>query len=236
MEGLHFSRVLIDGMYGWRRYPASEDATDIYAKWWNVGTGLMSYGVQHSQDVYASFRQSSAAYSLSRDLGANSQLMSWQLSGVVGFDLDTPNTAGNDMFIDVLDGAGKIITRFYTAGDATSDPLVRIYGNTSLIAKELLSVVQRPVLYTPQPISISVDNGRVTFKYGPYAPVITSVFNPASSWHSPRKLQVSFIGSASGSRVSRVIDLQKMRFLPNSAAPPPPAPSMPDSPVLSILN
>lgn len=212
LEGLDFRKVLVNNMYGWTRTPEAEEYINPYTKYWSVSSGYKSYDYSHSADLYSYFAQSNGTYTVSRTLGNNTSLTSWKLDGVLDFVGNAENDMLNKggMFIDVLDNAGKIITRFWSSSVYDPvDPVMSIYANNAVIAKGGKSVIQ-PVMYKPQPFKIEAANGGLTFTYGTYAPVTAKVFDASSNWRNPQSLRLYFFSN--GGAYTRIVDIKSMRF------------------------
>jgi len=214
LQGLPFDSSLTSGQYGWSRNPTTDITTDQFSNYWVVKSNDQTY-VHGSPDVFARYRQNSATYTVTRDLGPSvSGLTSWDLSGYVGESFVAPNndngTAGGS-YLEVLDASGKVITRFYQW--ASSGTNTRIQGNDRTIVDDTNSTVSQVTLYNdvPQPIDISLSGGTATFKYGPYNSVSTSnLVDPASDWKSPKTLRMYFL--TTNANYDRMIDLQGMHF------------------------
>jgi hypothetical protein len=224
MDGLQFNTSLISGMYGWNMDPASDILTNQWSgEWWQVENGLMTENDLEPQDIYAAFNDTASTNTVTRDLGTNSALSKWQLSGTVTLDqggninstTSSQATAGGGVggsYLDVLDNAGKVIARFYVAGPWNNGNVIDyIYGNNDIIDDAPATVEN---IFLAQPISISAANGQVTFAYGPYHAVTSSVFDPTSNWQNPQTLRLYFFGpDSSVPQAGYNIDLQNMTFL-----------------------
>ena len=218
MQGLSFTSILKNNMYGWNKSPASEDYDNYYSKWWSASTGYNSYDKQKSPDVNIHFTQTSGTYIVSRDLGANSSVNSWQLNGLVDYNGNAENNIngnGGGGYLEVLDDTGRIITRFYPQAIYTAPyAQIGIYANQILLARDSTAKVQS-VMNSPQPFSVSAVNGIVTFTYANYAPVSTTVFDSKSNWKKPKTLRLYFFGNFNN--YGRNIDVKNMRFSKTTA-------------------
>ena len=101
----------------------------------------MTYNSAMPQDVFVRFAQNNAAYTVARDLGTNSNLNSWNLSGSINFDRNSPFQPGLNQgsYLEVLDAAGKIITRFYLGWVYFQGGVILfigVYGNTAIIERK----------------------------------------------------------------------------------------------------
>ncbi len=223
MDGLPFAATLVDGEYGWNRNPTAQDTTSArYIKYWNVRTGSMSYNNIMSQDVQASFAQSSGITdTVSRDLGANSGLTLWKLSGDINFQGNVAFNTNEASYLDVLDSAGKIIARFSVAqgANARGNTPLTILGNTAAITQGTIDSLMRNVLYQNQPLTISASGGSIIFSYGGYTPVTTTVFDPTSDWQSPKTMRMLFSGS-NLQLTNYSMDVSNLHFLTSAPTAP----------------
>ncbi len=224
MEGLHFYKVLENNHYGWGRNPAQEDVTNpSYVKYWTVKTGYGTpYTPTGSPDVYSHFCQNTATYTVTRDLGTTGSVNSWKLTGTINFSGNNSNlSSAGGMYFEVLDVNGKVLTRLQTVLTAGGNWIVSIVGNTTNIAAASPSVIEQPVLFTTQPITISVINGNVTFQYGPYAPITVKILDSTANWKTPKTMRVYYWQNG-GLVNDRGIDLVSMRFSKNGGTTAPP--------------
>jgi hypothetical protein len=215
MAGLPANSILTDGTQGWSRRSENEDYTDKYRQYWSVKTSVKSY---KSVDVYIKFRQTEGVHTVSRDLGTNNNVASWKLSGRIMGEGNYANHAGGGSFLEVLDSAGRVITRFYTQGSGSSSML--IYGNNRIIAEGEKTAVQL-VTDRQQPISITFNSNGAAFKFADYPSVTAPIFDVTANWKSPKTMRVYFWTTKSGTNYNfdRIIDLDSMRFSVTSSSP-----------------
>jgi len=216
MENLATKSVLQNNMYGWSRSVEAEDYTMTYYKYWSVKTNVKTANTQ-SPDVAIRFNQPTGAgtYTVTRNLGtASPNLSNWKLSGNISFEDSHENTTGGGSFLDVLDDAGKVIARVYSKvvyGMVNNQ--VYTYGNDKLIAQGT-SAEMEAVLSKFQNIEVTAAANGVTIKYGPYATVTATVFDPASNWRKPKTLRLSFwIADQNGSNYERRMALDNWKYL-----------------------
>jgi hypothetical protein len=214
MAGLPANSILTDGTQGWSRRSENEDYTDKYRQYWSVKTSVKSY---KSVDVYIKFRQTEGVHTVSRDLGTNNNVASWKLSGRIMGEGNYANHAGGGSFLEVLDSAGRVITRFYTQGSGSSSML--IYGNNKVIAQGEKTAVQL-VTDRQQPISITFNSNGAAFKFADYPSVTASIFDTTANWKSPKTMRLYFWTTKSGTNYNfdRIIDLDSMRFSVTSSS------------------
>jgi hypothetical protein len=215
MEGL-LQQSILENNYGWTRNPVAEDSTAAFSQWWSASTGFRSAERASSKDLYIRFRYNNATNTVSRDLGTNTGLNSWKLTGLVNFaGLETYDYPKGGLYLDILDAAGKIIARFFPGGVPVSGgQTLYIYGNSKIISSGALeNYVNEPnILYVQQPLEISALGSAISVKYGPYAAVTDSVFETGADARAPKSLRIHFFAT-NNSNFDRVINLDKMRFL-----------------------
>ncbi|WP_429382150.1 FlgD immunoglobulin-like domain containing protein [Mucilaginibacter sp. UYCu711] len=213
MTGLKYNTIVQDNLYGWKR-SNSEDYTNRYSKYWTVKAGYKAYtGV----DVYILYRQNSGSYNVDRDLGTNEKLKTWILSGKLNLEGNTANDpfnkGGSD--IEILDNAGKIITRFYTVDNFTTDfdHVVSVHANDQNISSATIDDMT-VITNESQPMEIKYDNGKISFTYGSFKSVTTSnTEDPRADPTNPTTFRVHFW--TKGANYDRIVDLQALKFILN---------------------
>jgi len=218
LQGLPYTSTLVDNMYGWKRTPTSEDNTDVYAKWWSVTTGYNSYDKSKSADVSIQFSQNAGDYTVTRDLGTNTNLTTWQLNGVVDFNGNAENNIngnGGGMSIDVLDDKGYYIARFFPTADYNKPySRIAILANYKTVVLDTTAKVIS-AMSVPQSLSISVTNGIYTIKYANYPSITTSIPVAGGNWKNPKTIRFNFFGNFNNYKHSIVI--KKLRFSSNTS-------------------
>ncbi len=171
-------------------------------------TGLKKYIDDGSPDVYTYSNISSGTAAVNRDLGVNNVTNNWKISGQITFE-ESDFIVGSftQQYVDVLDAAGKIITRFNYIGNPTTKVLT-IYANASIIdSRTGLS----PTLNQFQPFEVNVVNGVITFTYADYPPVTAPIFDATANWKQPKILRQYWTGKGTPARVM-YIGFMDMRF------------------------
>ncbi len=152
-------------------------------------TNQKKYVDDGSPDVFSTFNQSSGSATVQRDLGANNVSASWKISGEITFEGSDVNAGSQTVaYIDVLDAAGKILSRFYYTNISG---VTTVFGNDKVIVQSNVSLGS--TLLSLQPFEVNVSNGKVTIAYANYSPVSTTVFDPAANWKSPQTLRAYFV-------------------------------------------
>ena len=154
-------------------------------------TGTKKYILDGAPDILTSFVQLTGTAAVQKDLGTNNVATSWKISGQVSYEFsDVVVGSGIMSYVDVLDGSGKILARFYYSGNPTTK-VVTIYGNNKIIASA--TGLSTTVLQF-QPLEINIINGVVTFKYANFPAVTTSIYDKAGNWKQPKTLRQYFTG------------------------------------------
>ncbi|MFL5744436.1 MAG: PA14 domain-containing protein [Niastella sp.] len=212
MDGLPFNQVLQNNLYGWTRTPVVEDYSGpAYLDWWSVKSGTKAFDYTKPADVTANYAQASGIYTVNRDLGVQNT-DTWTIMGKISYEGNNANSSDGQggVYFDVLDAAGKVISRFYPTLYWTNGvPYMSATANKTALAADKSEIIQ-PVLTTVQPISIAVSANGVTFQYAGYPQVTVPVFDPASNWKAPKTMRLYFW--TNGSNYSRAVDLSDMRF------------------------
>ncbi|QJD80133.1 PA14 domain-containing protein [Spirosoma rhododendri] len=216
LDGLSAGTSLVNGLYGWQRSPAQEDLTDYNNKYWSLRTNVKTYDRFQATDLNIRFRQAKAVHTVTRSLGDSTKANEgWRLTGVINqedsfFNIDEGRNKAGGVYFDVLDDAGRLLVRFNNQVTLKGSPTGRLFINNKLIAQGDYNYALTPVVHRNQPIDISVSNGQVTIKYGPYPPVTAPLADEGGNWRKPRQIRLYFWGD--GYNVNRVMNLQNLRF------------------------
>jgi len=214
MQGLPFNSTLTSGTIGWTRNPTANITADPYSNYWLVETSRQSYDYKKSNDITVSaVIPTVGTYKVERDLGTNNVTSSWELSG----NLSYPKTAvnynhGSDkQFLEVLDINGKTLTTFYLTGGYLAN--TNVYANTVMMATGNASVIES-YLNSLLPYKILATSSGVTFSYGNFTPVTTTISDPSADWTKPKTLLLRF-ENAGGSFYGKDITIQDFKFYKN---------------------
>jgi hypothetical protein len=222
LNGLSPNTSLVNGLYGWQRSPAQEDLTDVNTKYWSLRTSIKTYDRSLSPDLTIRFRQAKAVSTVTRSLGDSTQATEgWRLTGVLNqedsfFNIDEGRNRNGGVYFDVLDDAGRLLVRFNNQVTLGASPTGRLFINGKQIAQGDYNYTLTPVVHRNQPIDISVNNGQVTVKYGPYPPVTAPLSDAAGNWQKPRQIRLYFWGD--GYNVNRMMNIQNLRFFADLSA------------------
>ncbi|MBI5003514.1 peptidoglycan-binding protein [Candidatus Kaiserbacteria bacterium] len=221
LAGLPYDSSVADDTAGWRRTPATDTTNNLQTDWWKVITSLKNYPwnkhLYDSPDIDILFAHRPAANAtVTRDLGTpDASTTSWMLTGAVVFASGlsgSPNMGDYEgMYFDVLDDAGKVISRLYTKQVTAND--YRVFANNQVIFqmtefKSFLLAIRKV-----QPFSIKANGGNVTITYGSYTPVTTPTFDSTANWRKPKTIKLYFWSTAGG--YNHGINFSKLNFISN---------------------
>jgi hypothetical protein len=169
MDDLPYNSTLENGRYGWQRQPALDDSTNKYTQWWNVHTNIKTYR-KPTPDIYIDYRQQNKQAVLSRDLGNNTNLASWTLSGIVNFTQNCVNVgAGNSfdekngVYLEVLDKAEKVIARMFLHSVYYRGDVNLLVNETSIYKLKYDNLIKLEDHWPP--ITIKMTNDRLMAAY-----------------------------------------------------------------------
>jgi hypothetical protein len=188
MTGLPFNNTLKDGTSGWNRSSKNESA------YFSAATSVKTYNRDNGDDVFMTFTEGVGNTNVTRDLGKNKDVNGWKLWGDITWAGCTPNyTNGRGgVFLEVLDTDGKVITTVRYTTNYGND-VAHIMGNDVDITAGDINVLQSETAKM-QALEITAADGAFTFKYGDFAPVVTSNLTDASAnWQNPGTLRIKFM-------------------------------------------
>jgi hypothetical protein len=215
LDGLTFDSILEDGKYGWYRDKPTDDNTNKYNKWWSVRTSLRKFDRLATPDLSVSFRQANTVNTITRNLGSHNPVKQWQISGIVNFSGNYPNqdkdlseNGSGGSFLEVLDDAGKVLTRLFFSVDINTKEAM-MYANRKSIFKTTQDNLWA-VMATSNELTIKMENGNASVKYGPYPAVSVPAFNPSAKWARPKTFRLYFWSKKQNS--NRAIDIEQLNF------------------------
>lgn len=207
MVNLPYDSPLLNNTAGWTFNPATTSSTG-----WSIKTNCLVSGVKNDPDIYIKCMATSGTFSLNRDLGNNSGLVFWTVSGEISYYW-AQQTGGMQQFFDILDNNGKIIARisnvFTYVSNALGANTNTIYGNNKVLVSGLNSTLIQPLKWKLQPVAISAVNNLVTIQYAGYS-VTAPIFDPTADITSPKTMRAYFIGGYNAT--GRDFDFKDMRF------------------------
>src|SRR5260221_3317866 len=212
MVNLPYNSPLSNNTAGWTYTPSTTNLTSATLLGWSIKTNLLVSGVKNNPDIYIKCSATTGSFNLNRDLGNNSGLLSWSVSGEISYYWAQQNGV-MQQFFDILDNNGKIIARisntFVQLSNALGNSTNTIYGNNKVLVSGLNNTLIQPLKWKLQPVVISVVNNLVTIQYAGYS-VTAPVFDPTADITSPKTMRASFIGGYNAT--GRDFDFKDMRF------------------------
>jgi len=212
LSGLSYNASLVNSTAGWTRIPTTDNLTGYGSNWWKVYTSHISYDWENDNDMtIEALIPAATTNTVSRSLGANNVATNWKITGNIiwGEDNNVNDSAtGRGLFIEVLDASGKLLTKLYMHGSYLNP--THISGNTKRIASGT-SANMSLLTAKNQPFEISIAGGTVTFVYGNYAPVTTTISDATANWMTPTTFQIKVVG-ASGNGLINIVSIQNLKF------------------------
>ncbi len=221
LAGLSVETSLFNNAYGMMRDTAA-DTTDYWNRW-ILRTSKFSYRTASTPGDFSILfvNNTPATRSLLRDLGTPSDATTqWTLNASVNFTGNYPNngTSGGQ-YVEILDDAGLIISRFYPR-QVTYPNDFRIFANTQTIV-QTSNTALNAVMEQWQPLTITATSSGITFNYAAYAPVTAAVFDAGADWRRAKTLRFAYFCSGVSSGYPRAVALRGATFTrsPGSAMP-----------------
>jgi hypothetical protein len=204
LAGLPADAQIASDRDGWTVQPPGEEG-------WSVRTNEQSWQTDPPVDIGATFARKTpgARATLARDLPPMPRpLERWELRARVNYAGNYVNHGQQGgQYLEVVDGADKVIARFYPVM-VTDSSDIRIYGNSAVIHQAGLGDIQNELMGRWQPLRIRAEDGRVTFEYAGRPPVSVAILDPAADWRRPRRLRLTFwYAGASYPRTCHLDDL-----------------------------
>ncbi len=213
MANLPHNTVLANDTAGWTFSHSTIPTALADRKIWSFATNALVYGVQNDPDIYIKCNSSSGDFSLNRDLGNNTALTYWKVTGEISY-YHTDQQGGMKQYMDILDNKGKIIARisnkFVFVSNKLGTSTNTIYGNNKVLATGFNNSVIAPIMQELQPVEIIANNKSITIKYAGYT-VTAPVYDPAADISSPKTLRALITGGVGPT--GRRFDFKDMRFI-----------------------
>lgn len=211
MTGLPFDAPLVNNIAGWTRSPTTESAA------WKINTSRLTYDSK-DRDLLVEFNPTGATTNtLSRDLGTNTVVNDWAISGDIYFG-GSPiyNTAPVSLNFQVLDSAGKTLTDFYVQQSGTYPVYTTsVKGNTTTLytKTETGSPTVDSLIGRLAPFNFTFNAGAVIFSYSNLASVSTTIMDATGNGRKPKTLRVICVHDGSAYPIySRSIDISNLKF------------------------
>ncbi|MEO6546442.1 MAG: hypothetical protein ABIN94_00520, partial [Ferruginibacter sp.] len=220
MAGLPFDDSLKNNTAGWTRYPQLNSVNNVTTGTFDVNTSTFSYNPLTSNDVRVDFQSAVATTAtVNRDLGINNVTNSWKVAGEVIYPVgNNANGIVAKQYIEVLDANAKTLAIFYV--DAPSVSSTTVYGNTAKLATSPdISTIQQAIS-TLLPFEINAVNGQISFVYGNFPVVSTTIYDATGNWKTPKTLRIRNINNgASGPSRSQKVGVKDFKFYKDYLVP-----------------
>ncbi len=217
MAGLPFDDTLKNNTAGWTR-SSNERYINQYSNYYNVSTSRLLYKKLENPDLKIQFVNNAVKRdSVTRTFTPGVITNDWRITGSLAFPSNATNGTpalgiNSQMFLDVLDDAGKILSRFYITRIVSPTLHANIMGNTSIIATGLGTTLLDS-MDVIRPFSVVGLASSITITYGGYTGVTTTKFDASADWSKPSAIRVLNISTNLSTGVyTNVIDLQNLRF------------------------
>lgn len=208
MAGLPYSEIVHDNTQGWTRYPV-EESVDGFNNTWSVKTNVHTYKKDEVDVTLVSYPPgNNQTQYVKRDLGANSQLKDWRITGGLSYPVDYEV---GENFLDILDENDKVIVRI--SRPALSSNTIAIKANHSTLLEGSLDGISH-FISKVQPLSISVEGeNNIKVSYGDYPEITTTVFDPSANWQNPKTLRLQMHNE---DRRGHQISVANLKFYKNT--------------------
>jgi FlgD Ig-like domain len=214
MVNLPYNSPLLNNTAGWTFNPVTTSVGIMpnASTGWSINTNVLVSGTQSDPDIYVKCNSLTGTFSLNRDLGNNTGLPYWSVSGFISYD--NCSQQGNMLqYFDILDNNGKIIARisntFVFVSNVLNTNTNTIFGNNKVLIGGLNTFIQG-LKSTFQPVAVSAVNNLVTISYAGYT-VTAPIFDPTADITSPKTMRCYTIGGFNPT--VRTFDFKDMRFV-----------------------
>lgn len=219
MAGLPDRGTLVTNTAGWTITPAANDSR------WTARSNFFTYDKRQSPDLFVTYNPAANGVStINRDLGQNSNLQNWEITGKLGYhncEPNSPDGKGLNQYLDVLDNSGKIIVRFYQQIDYSTG-VTSVYANNTPIFSGMV-VDMKELLKDFLSFSITKSANNISISYNGKAAVVTSTYEQGANMSNPTTLRLYF-NNVGGMLYEKFIGISDFRFITSniSSIPAPP--------------
>jgi hypothetical protein len=225
LSGLVSGQTVVNGLLGITRFPLNDYGDGYTNPSALITVGEHSYDVAKSKDIWIKTLDPSVDAVETFSLGVNTNTPVWQLTSLISFENNefhggaTGNLAG--IYYDVIDSANKVIARFFITDNNLGTEQyqgLRITGNDKTIKQTVLADEAGRVrlllqVRKHQPLSISANNGILSFKYANHAVQTTSTLSEAgANINNPTKLRVTCFINDGAPAYRKWINLKEVWF------------------------
>lgn len=197
---------LESGLYGWTK-SNTEVAGVIYSQ-----TNSTKIGRFKANDVKFNYNYNTySSFSFTRDLGNNTNLTNWLLTGIIQLPFNYANHTVNadGGWMEIWDSNNKVITKFYITQILPYPKETSVFNTKTINTTTLPD----PNNFVDKGYSINAKNGVLSLVYGGYTLVSDTVFDTTAIWNNPSKLVFRFAYASFNYR--RTFDISEMYFSKN---------------------
>ncbi len=209
MEGIEYTKVLTDALYGWNRN-ATNNSYINDQMYWTINCNNKTH-IGENPDISIRFRNTSN-YNVTRDIGVpNACITAWKISGNMNLEFNYPNIDnGEYSYFDILDPQGKIISRvthemYYSGNDKINQ--IKLNGKALFTRNEKYLYDH---LNNHQAFEVSANAGVLTFGFADYTKISAGIFDKSADWTKPKTIRFSYLGNS----YDRAIDLSQLVYAP----------------------
>ncbi len=219
MAGLPDRGTLTSNTAGWTITPSANDSR------WTARSNFFTYDKRKSPDLYVTYNVGETGVNtINRDLGQNSNLSNWEITGKLGYhncEPNSPDGKGLNQYLDVLDNSGKIIVRFYQQINYTTGTTTIYANNAPIFGGRVVDMKELVKYFLSFVITKSGSNISVT--YNGKSAVVTSEYDREANMSNPTTLRLYF-SNVGGMLYEKFIGISDFRFITSnvSTIPAPP--------------
>jgi hypothetical protein len=210
MAGLPYRAFLSNNTAGWTMTPLQDPTR------WEAKTTVLTYGRRKSPDLHLDYK-SLLNSNVTRTLGTNTNLSSWEVTGRIAYNGTNPNywdLSSTSVYLDILDNTGKIITRIYQISDVPHQNTLFTVNNTTMFSKETSAMQNftRPF----RDIKILKSVSGIQVNYDTYFTSVTTPFEAGANMSNPSSMRLFFRnGNNTGGNTSgdgKLVTIDKFKF------------------------
>jgi hypothetical protein len=159
-----------------------------------VHTNIKTYR-KTNPDIYIDYRQQNKQAILSRELGSQTNLASWTLSGIVNYTQNCVNVGGgnsfdekNGVYLEILDKAQRVIARVFLHSAYYRGDVSLLVNETPVYKLKYDSVIKLEDRWPP--ITIKMANGHLQAAYSNNKLLEIQSFDKKADLKSPASIRL----------------------------------------------
>jgi flagellar hook assembly protein FlgD len=173
---------------GWSTNVAGYVNTGAFSNKFDVRSGVKTFGSE--KDIWWwLFSPTTRTENITRDLGTNIGLQSYNLKMQVSFEDTIPNTNEGGQYLELLDSSNRIIARWYHSQTFGGTNPISVYGGNQLLGTDS-ETNMKLITWRPNNLTITVDSTGVKYKYANYAEKTAPLFDLAADRTAPKTFRV----------------------------------------------